>query len=671
MLKRIAIFLKNSVVNPVFYIALIVLALIYTLDQLSFHTGIRIQDTTIRYTSPAGQAVETPVSLPYSEASTAVREYVFSGKIIHHFYNNTRVVIIPDDRIAFLTINGISVNLDQIDPAKLGDWNNGFEIDLANYLQDGENNFELKITDTFGRYGLRILDNPTFILNYTILPFIFLLGVMLVLLLYFMLKAVGMRMQFIMIFLAGLATHLVVLSYVGYDRLTYDILEGNTGHINYVEYIAKNFSLPSPNGWSFYHPPLYYISGAIIYKAAEISGMHYKYKLLQGLSLLYYVGFWFFGFLILKRFIKKPFALGLALAVLVFWPSGYIHALRIGNDVAFYFFYTVALYFINEWFLDKLDKDLYLGALFTALTVLVKTNGIILAGILGILLLLRLLRETGKLAVVRKGVLVILIIFSGYMLGSIDNYKVAIEEHQKDWALAGLIHISSADPALYCVNQPVNYVYFDVFSFLGQPYISTRLDSTGRQYFWNFLSKTSLFGEFTFPLLYNKILAIVISLLFLILTLYFLFGLLTWSYERLSAGKTVRCHLPSIGRGDSRNSEATLKPSQRLFNIAPGVKLAMLANSFERLKIARESLSSYGVLLLNLALLLLGLLLLRLKTSMPCLGDFRYVLPIVITFILFFHYAIEKTRQRGWKVLTTAGIVSGILFVISSALFYG
>ncbi|NBQ54401.1 MAG: hypothetical protein EBU49_12605 [Proteobacteria bacterium] len=47
-------------------------------------------------------------------------------------------------------------------------------------------------------------------------------------------------------------------------------------------------------------------------------------------------------------------------------------------------------------------------------------------------------------------------------------------------------------------NSLRNFVSFDLVEYLTKPYASPWENSNGREFFWNFLAKSSLFGEFNF-----------------------------------------------------------------------------------------------------------------------------------------------------------------------------
>ncbi len=55
---------------------------------------------------------------------------------------------------------------------------------------------------------------------------------------------------------------------------------------------------------------------------------------------------------------------------------------------------------------------------------------------------------------------------------------------------------SGNDNTVLVRNDPGNFLFFDFKTFLTNPYIDPWHDNLGRQFFWNYLAKTSLFGEF-------------------------------------------------------------------------------------------------------------------------------------------------------------------------------
>jgi hypothetical protein len=63
-------------------------------------------------------------------------------------------------------------------------------------------------------------------------------------------------------------------------------------------------------------------------------------------------------------------------------------------------------------------------------------------------------------------------------------------------SVVGNVNEVDVNSVVYVNNSPGNFLFFDIRSFLTNPYTSPWNDALGRQFFWNYLAKTSLFGEF-------------------------------------------------------------------------------------------------------------------------------------------------------------------------------
>lgn len=653
--------------NPILLSFIVVLGMIILADRVLSENIFSSGQFQLFSVSDDRKSTNTSViTLPYSAPSVSEKLHIFKGAILYGGYQNTRFRIVPDDQLLSIVINGQNVDLSRVEPEKLSDWSGGFVVDLGRYLTNGSNTVDVALMDRgFGLYGLTVRPGPYSWAGFPGFTVFLLLLASVLTFFYFVFRKIGFGNVTSFILLLSIATHIVFLGNVKFDEYTYDLREGGTGHLDYIMRIAETGTLPSPEGWSFYHPPLYYLTAALVYKAAEVTGSHSGYKALQALSLVYFIGFLVFAVLILKRFAKNPILFHVAVAIIAFWPSGFLHSIRIGNDIGFMFLYTVALYFISEWNATGGTKMLYWGSVFAALTILTKSNGVLLAGIIAILVAVRLLRDKDKWQWIRRGVLAMSICFAGYILGSYDNYDYVLKQGRKDWLFAGFLNISPADPALKCDNKPVNYFFFDAVTFLTEPYISTRGEKGMRQYFWNFLYKTSLFGEFEFADPFHRILATIISALFLVIVSVFWAGMFFQAWVRF------RYYRLSGLKRSFRN------PHQYSMDWNAGTtKLTLLASPPD----LRRFLADWNgnrrgdgaglLMFLNFFLMSIGLLVLRYKVSMPCLGDFRYVYPMVISFLAFYVFFADWLDKTGRTFWFRAVLASGALFAFCSALFY-
>jgi hypothetical protein len=611
---------------------LLVLLIACTLLAL-FITSLRPTHVTIQGMSHRMQ----PITIPLKEHSRRKNHiYVITGQFSYGLFSQHIVHIVPDNCVEFFQINRVRVDLHAIIRGNLCDPTNGFDIDLKSYLRDGTNHFQVGLID-YGRdrwFGLS-LTYSTYDSQYLFLLDILLLEVG-ALLYCFLQNQLQLPRGCVIVILLGLLLHILYLSYTPYNTRTYDVMSYG-GHFDYIRYVATYWRLPMPNsGWETHHPPLYYISAAIIYKIATILAID-SFITLQILSLVYFTVFLIVGVLILRILCQNKWMLLTGTALLVAWPSGVIHAIRINNDVPYYTLSAVGVYFLLRWLTDKESKYFYLATLFVALTITSKLDGLILVGLfvcVGLLLLFRKVRtaiSSGQLSngtarpfaithalysslknqqiagYRRKTLFFICIILLALYISLFRGISIALHNHQYDLLIS---NISRVGPDLSVKNSLCNYVCFDMNIYMNKSFTDTRKDEDGRQYFFNFFLKSMLFGEykFSFPFL-----AGVLSLL-LLQMIPFLF----------------------IGIGAS----------------------------------TRKITSSHAMMLLWLVLSFFALIYVHYRYPFSSFQDFRYIYPAIIPFIYFYVKGIEFFTKRELIIIRSLGYILALLFVMASFCFF-
>ena len=187
-----------------------------------------------------------------------------------------------------------------------------------------------------------------------------------------------LRFDWVVVALVLLGTVLQVdyLSYTSISERNYD----GPSHIEYIQSIAQHHRLPDVFACGACgHPPLYYALAAAWSKVVVIGGW-IPYELgLQWLSLLLFFGFVVFALLIFRSCTSQPATLRLATALVVFWPSSIINAVRVHNDALASLLMLGAMYFIARWDRDGIRRDFHLALLFCALALLTKSSGYALA----------------------------------------------------------------------------------------------------------------------------------------------------------------------------------------------------------------------------------------------------------------------------------------------------
>ena len=424
-----------------------------------------------------------------------------------------------------------------------------------------------------------------------------------------------------------------VATRVGYLSVTPSTFASTTcsGTSKYVRYLVDHHALPSPgDGYSFYHPPLYYTLAALQWSGLTALGVREGDLLrsLQVQSIVYDLGFSILGVATARLWldpappeafgrgrIGKKWVEGLLAALVLLWPASVVHSARIGNDDLAYLFFGGGLYLTCRWWLRGADRDLRWAAVLAALGVVTKTNEALVFGVLLLSFVARLAfveRERRMARYARRGWLpvALLVLASAAALGSALRDTLA-------GTRANLL-VANADHTLHSAallvgNHVGNYLWFDPAVFVSQPYASPWDDASGRRWFWNYLVKTSLFGEFSYP-------------------------------------------LPSLAL---------------LARLASALLLAMLAALVAGffLRRRRDWLDELPLELV-VVLSVVSLALLRVSIPRSCTGDFRYVLPLVVPCSYAYAKLIARCRERGWGSVAAVVAALGWAFVGVTTAFF-
>ncbi len=642
---RITIFLLLSLIT--------ILVLAIKKSSLTYH------DITLH--SPSG--VISAEQMPLYKSSNETGIYVLKGAIEKGTYAGGNVQIIPDDEIISLQLNAQNISLDDIPESSRRDYKNGFIFNLGEKLTVGENKFEIILRDTGGMMGISIKSSRSE--NLTILLFLT-IGV----LISYIIFHLNISLSFKLLMTCALLIRIFYFTITPPDTRTHDYTE----HLEYSEYLSKHWLPPSienATGGAYFHPPLYYYTGAIVLKVSEQLGATNKQILeraQQGLSLVYSLGFVFFGLLILSQltrlhkntffseginckkniisyknffyvgknrlgklinypqefitinkdidepkkigFIGEIKKNGLFLtigAMFIFWPSSIIHGTRIGNDPLLYCLFAASLYYIILWFQLDQKRDLMIASILSAATIITKANGEVLIAVIALIGLYKMIKAQRWAHYFKLSILPSIIVLIALTITIGPGLALKIQGKRDKLYIDNINNVSSA---LQVGNTAANYLWFDTKIFITQPFTSPWDDEKGRQYFWNYLNKTGLFGEFSYSSQLSTNAATVTSALYLMMVIYIIFGIY---------------HM------------------------------------------RRETIKQQAVLLLAGFFLLAGITYMRM--TFPVNIDFRYILPILITFSALYYTSIMTFLQLGATRLAGIGIALAILFSISNLLF--
>ncbi len=566
--------------------------------------AISLNDVSIRHgTAAQPQAARLPYRSDFGEQP----DLVFIGFSIKKGpLSSGRIHVYPDDCVRDFKIDGLSV-IAGLGERTLCRYGEGFDLDLSRYLTGGSHTAELTLENRGGPAAISFAAGNSQVL----LSFGGILGALLAaVLLYRLCRILGFNRPLAALAAAGLVLRLVYLVYTGPAARTYDVYEKG-GHFFFIRYLLDHYSLPHPaQGWEFHQPPLYYAAAALLSGLSGIANTNYYEFYLQILSVSANMVCLVFGILCFKQVLTSRTAVLLASALFVFWPSGIMNAVRIGNDNALFAFYSISFYYLLCWYKNPASKGVWAAVFWACCAVVTKTNGLVAASLVCIIYLLRAPRVLPRPVVIKYCALLPLVFSAAFMLERTDDLYYFIHGRTADWLLGNsIVHM---DPRLRVDGSLPNYLSFDYKTFVKVPFINSRDDNTGRQFFWNYFLKTSLFGEFRF--------------------------------------------------GDRSMSAIASGLSMAL--------LALLAIAFLTFCIFRVSdLRRHGLLLLNICLCFFAIVYLRVRFPASSFTDFRLAYPMLISFAALLGIALEKAEKRGRYRAAFITLV-GIGFVLLSIAFF-
>jgi hypothetical protein len=398
---------------------------------------------------------------------------------------NAKFNILPDDCIQKISVNG------KIFPLKgikgLCDYNVGAYLDFTNFVKDGLNNFEFQMKNHGGSGGIRIEPHYQGFKSFSFVHYAF--ALILLITAYFILKKFKFGFAASSLILLGIAVRLIYFSYTGPNERVYDM---DYGHLVYINMIIENEQIPKTDEcWSCNHPPLYYVASAGIKTVVDNINPAYSTRFLQHIAMLFSFGALAFGVAFLFRvFSSSRFAI-LASLLFVLWTGFVISASRIGNDVPFYFGALMSMFFMQMWWNRQKNKFIILAFIGAAIAVLFKVTGFVILISVCIIFVFGSFRYLKIPSIKILISIVAIILFSSLA----SQHRIISDLFGRDEAPT-LASVRNLNPALSVNTALGSFIYFDAKDYFMTPYTGTYTDKGGRQYFWNFFLKSTLFGEY-------------------------------------------------------------------------------------------------------------------------------------------------------------------------------
>lgn len=556
------------------------------------------------------------ITLPFSE--DFVGQYTISLNIDNATSNAQKFRIFPDDEVVAIKINGEKVSIDNISLSDRRNYSSGFVLNINSLKPEQTNLLEIEMINESNPTGFRI--EATQRLSKHQLIWIFITLGIFALWLMRSLKTSKSQKGF---FLLSLILSLSYLSQTDSRTRTFDVYEGG-GHKDYIEHLINQHSLPNPGeGWEYHQPPLYYliaattkVAGFIPNTANDLWG--------QLLALYFWCIFLISALASLKiAFNQQRLPLLIASFALCLWPAGIIHSIRIGNDLALYAFYGLSFFYTLKWWKTRASVHLFWASLWMGASLLTKSNGLAITATLGILFFLHMILifkdrahfQQKKQKLLRDFAILSSVVFIALALNFGDNIYYYAKGSSSDWLLSNVSQ--SINSGLKVKNDPENYLIFDLATYLQHPFISTWDDISGRQYFWNFVWRSSLTSEFSFQGDALKF----------------------WG---MSNGVFLLCVLAGTFIYFLQKQPYTTKTT-------------IILNAYKHLP-----------WILTLVLPFLLLLAYRIKVPLSCNTDFRYIYPVLVNIIFFACLAWKKPKQ----LPLPAALTFGLVLIGASSLFW-
>jgi len=428
---------------------------------------------------------EEYIKLPYTSNDIQQNETFIIAFNLFVKNKSARLNIAPDDCIQEIFVNGKKFPLDGI--KNLCDFGNGVKLDFSEFVQSGLNYFEVHIINSYGGPGGVRIEIPIYgfkslFFQHYIFALLFLIYVALIL------RKLKFRFTAISIILLGILVRLILYTYTGPMQNAYD----THGHLNYMQVISEEKRLPNNNEcWQCYQPPLYYAAFAVVKNIVDRYEPSLTNRILQQGNLLLSFGCVILGVaLILNLFGNRKEAY-LAALISVLWPGFVLAAPRISNDILFYFGALFCMLFAQRYWRTHKNSDVLLASIGAAIALIAKLNGFVILFAWVIIYVLNAIRflKIGSLKIWFVSVF-ILLLSVGF-----SSHRIIVDIYEGRGANL-VTNIVGLPDGLKVKNTVGNYLYFDLQDFLLEPYVDPFDDKGGRQYFWNYAIKTSLFGDF-------------------------------------------------------------------------------------------------------------------------------------------------------------------------------
>jgi hypothetical protein len=558
--QRLSAILRRILAAPfVDFFASVALLLLVMVLYCQFFP--KIHDVQYQRGKDAQKNAELPLSFESNGQDLTVSFHVKISPFHPRVYS-----VLADDCISAFRIDGQPINVRLFGQCK-PDVAVG-HVFLTPLLPPGEHSIDLRITDAFGREGFDF--RPS-----TYDPL--LIGMQLLIMglvgacFFFLWRILGLkRWGLFTVLLIGIVLRIAYFDVTPYNVRVHDV----DGHIEYVRWLLEHRSLPhSDKGWEFFQPPLYYVLSAasVAVSMPFASTRSVMIWVLQFQSLILSIAVLLASaWLAVMLFPPDPGRRKrsiLFLALIATTPTLVASASQINNDalVQLLAFLSIGL-LIRFW---RTGRQIFWFALIAlvSLGILTKLNMLLFLPVAYLCLFFH-----GQVSFRRKIFLGFVTVF--LVLSFTEWFYIL--KYCAETTSFPIGNVSSLGNEIALQNTPAHLLWFHPVRFVSIPYINVISDISGRQYFWEYLLKTAILGEFGYaPILFRWSQALLlVTLLIVPLSVIGFFRSIINRIERfetfplfclvvvlLSGHMAFRLHVPFVCSQDFRYSVGLFVPA--------------------------------------------------------------------------------------------------------------
>jgi hypothetical protein len=453
-----------------------------------------------------------PVTLPFRTFPPRPEAYQLRVTVRSPWIGPTLVRMTPDDCVTKLSLNQRPIGLGGIDDKC--DYNFGFVIELP--TRRGENVLDIAVENRGGAGGLEL--SPAYAgmgracgagAVAFLLALIFALA-----------RGLGLTPMARVAAVAGLLLRVVYMSQTPWFVRAHDV----DGHLEYVQRMLNRFVVPKIDAcWECYHPPTYFGFAAIWVRVAQALRVPMT-PALQWLALSCSSVFLLLGLAAVQTALavarparRSVVVTTLAAFLFALWPAAIVHAPRLGNDPPFYALAAVSTALMFIWWQDRRTPFAVASLVVAGFATLTKSSGFALVAANCIVVFVGVVTENDRSERSRDWRTLIVSAIAA-IVSVAPPLVLALVRSRLTGRDVLVSNISDTNRGLLVANTATTYLYAPAHIWFEQPFTDPWHDDKGRGYYWTYLGKTSLFGEFDLgadPT--RRAIAVVLSVLLLVL----------------------------------------------------------------------------------------------------------------------------------------------------------